>query len=291
LEPDYKIGVEKGGDISPYAHVQAENLEYEVEPGEVSLRSFRVMDSLENHIWDEDGRLDLRVRRALMEVSDDFWESCNVRWVKPKTVLLTGSICNYNWSEYSDVDVHVVVDFKDVHEREEFVQEYFDEKKNEWNDEHGKLNVYGFPVEMYVENVGAETVSGGVYDLWTNEWVKVPEKGRIKPIMLNKYAIKDVVAGIMTEIDDLCDEFEKETDSHRIEAIGDSASELLDKIKRIRKVGLKKSGESSAGNIAYKAVKRAGYLEKLWKLSAEVYDKLNSINESKSFSKAVSAMF
>ena len=291
MKEDYTIGFEEWADACPYAHVQNENMEYEVEPDEISLRSFKVRDCLENHIWNEEGKLDLRVRRALMDVSDDFWETCNVRWVKPKTVLLTGSICNYNWSEYSDVDVHVVVDFSEVHDNVEFVQEYFDEKKNEWNSEHKKLNIYGFPIEMYVENVGAETVSGGVYDLWKNEWVKVPKHGRIKPIMLNKYGIKQVASDVMTEIDDLCDDFKDEEDLHRIEGIGDKASELLQKIKAIRKVGLKKSGESSSGNIAYKVIKRSGYLDKLWKLSADVYDKINSINEERSFCQAVSAMF
>jgi hypothetical protein len=144
---------------------------------------------------------------------------------------------------------------------------------------------------MYVENVGAETVSGGVYDLWKDKCIKHLEQGDVKPIMLNKYAIKLVASEIMTEIDDLCDKFKEEDDSHRIEVIGDKASELLKRIKNIRKVGLKKSGESSSGNIVYKAMKRSGYLEKLWKLSADVYDKLNSVNEEKSFEKAVSVMF
>ena len=104
-----------------------ENIEFEIEPEEIRLDSFKVKDYLENHIWNDDGSLDLSVRRALLDISDDFWESCNIRWVKPKTVLLTGSICNFNWSEFSDVDVHLVVDFSEIHENKEFVQEYFDE--------------------------------------------------------------------------------------------------------------------------------------------------------------------
>jgi hypothetical protein len=280
-----KCGLDSG------VKIQKENIQIEVEPDEVSLKSFKLRDSLENHIWGEDGRLDLSVRRVLMDVSDDFWETCNIRWVKPKTVLLTGSICNYNWSEFSDVDVHLVVDFSEVHERKDFVQEYFNEKKNEWNNEHGKLNVYGFPIEMYVEDVDAGTVSGGVYDLWKNEWVREPKHGRMKPIMLNKYVIKQVAADLMTEIDELCDEFEAESDSHKVGVIGDRASELLDKIGKIRKIGLKNGGESSSGNVVYKVLKRAGYLERLWKLSADVYDKLNSLDEEKSFNMAVSVMF
>ena len=86
----------------PNRHMQNENMEYEVEPEEISLESFAVRDYLDNHIWNDDNVLDSRVRNSLIDISDDFWDSCGIRWVKPKTVILTGSICNFNWSEYSD---------------------------------------------------------------------------------------------------------------------------------------------------------------------------------------------
>lgn len=267
-----------------------ENLEIEVEPEEISLKSFKVRDYLENHIWDEDGNLDPMVRRVLMGVSDDFWESCNVRWVKPKGVLLTGSICNFNWSKYSDVDVHVVVDFSEVHDNKEFVQEYFDDKKNDWNNSHEHLNVYGFPIELYVEDINADTTSAGIYDLWKNEWVKEPEEGNIEPIKLNKYAIKEVAAEIMTEIDDLCDAFDGEEDKHKLEEIADAADVLSKKIKSIRKVGLKR-GEMGSGNIAYKVARRMGYLDKLWKLKTDCYDKINSIGHNKTFDEKITEMY
>jgi hypothetical protein len=280
----------KGNKINTTPLSMNENMEIEVEPEDISLRSFKVRDYLENHIWDDEGNLDLSVRRALMDISDDFWKSCNVRWVKPKTVLLTGSICNFNWSKYSDIDVHLVVDFSKVHSKKDFVQEYFDEKKNEWNNAHDKLKVYGFPVEMYVEDVDTETVSGGIYDLYQNKWIKKPTGVDIKPIKLNKYGIKEVASVIMTEIDDMCDEFQEETDKHKIEVIGEKCEELLSKIKAIRKTGLKK-GEMGSGNIVYKVIKRSGYMDKLWKLSTDIYDKLNSINEEMTFESRIRTTF
>lgn len=285
------IGCVKDVDVIPCKPVMNENMEYEVEPEEISLRSFRVRDYLENRIWDEDGNLDLKVRRALMDISDDFWEHCNITWVKPKTVLLTGSICNFNWSEYSDIDLHLVVDFGEIHENREFVQEYFDEKKNDWNNSHDNLKIYGYQVELYVEDIDAETASGGIYDLWKNEWVRKPKEGNIEPIKLNKYAIKQVASDIMTEIDDLCDRFENEKDSHKIQGIGERCHELLKKIKSIRKRGLEKGGESSSGNIMFKVIKRSGYIEKLWKLSDDVYDRVNSITEEVVFRDRMRIMF
>lgn len=267
-----------------------ENIALEVEPEEVSLKSFKVNDYLENHIWGDDGNLDPCVRRVLMDISDDFWEFCNIRWVKPKTVLLTGSICNFNWSEYSDIDVHVVVDFSEIHDNKEFVQEYFDDKKNDWNNSHENLNVYGFPVELYVEDINAGTTSAGIYDLWKNEWLKEPEEGNLEPIKLNKYAIKQVASEIMTEIDDLCDAFDNEDDKHKIEEIGDAADDLSKKIKATRKIGLKK-GEMGSGNIVYKVIRRMGYLDKLWKLKTDCYDKINSIGQDKTFEEKITETY
>lgn len=288
-KPDYKICFEHGG-VEPYAHIQTENVECEVEPEEISLKSFKIRDYLENHIWDEDNTLDIRARNALIDISDDFWESCNIRWVKPKTVLLTGSMCNFNWSEYSDIDVHIVVDFSEIHENKDFVQEYFNEKKDNWNNSHEGLKVYGYPVEMYVEDINADTESGGIYDLWKNEWIKEPTEGKIEPIRLNKYAIKDIASEIMTKIDDLCGSYENEDDKHKLEVINKDAKELKDKIKKIRKIGLKHS-ESGSLNIVFKVLRRSGYLDKLRELMHNTYDKINSITENNHFSKSINRIF
>lgn len=289
-KPDYIIGVEPGG-VDPYAHIiQNENMEYEVEPEEVSLKSFSVRDYLENHIWNDDGILDGRVRNSLMDIADDFWESCNIRWVKPKGVILTGSICNFNWSEYSDIDVHIVVDFSEIHDKKDFVQEYFNEKKNDWNNSHEDLKIYGYNVEMYVEDVDAETESSGMYDLWKNKWIKKPKSGNIEPIKLNKYAIKDVAAKIMTDIDDLCDSYENETDKHKLDVTSDKIKKLKHKIKVMRKIGLE-NGESGSLNIVYKILRRSGYLDKIRDISNKTYDKVNSLGENNSFEESIRRIF
>jgi len=125
----------------------------------------------------------------------------NITWVKPEGYILTGSICNFNWSEYSDIDLHIVVDFKKVDKRVEFVEEYFKSKKNAWNNEHESLEIYGYKVELYVEDIDAETESGGIYDLEGNEWLKKPNPDDIEEIGLEKYEIKSMAADFMTQID------------------------------------------------------------------------------------------
>ena len=264
-------------DLDKYGNLN-ENIESEVEANQVNLDSFKKQKELAPKIWNGD-KLNSRVRLKLLDIADDFWETTDIGWTKPKGIVLMGSICNYNWSKFSDIDLHLQVDFSEIDNKKDFVQEYFNGKKNEWNKEHSKLKIFGFPVELYVEDIDADTNSGGVYDLEENDWIKKPTKDGIKPIGLNKYSIKDKSAKIMTDIDDLYDVFKKTDDDAELRKIGEKARHILDYVKSMRKKGLNRGGESDSFNVIYKVLRRAGYMDMLWNLSSSLYDKLNSIDE------------
>ena len=256
-----------------------ENLEYEVDSSDIDLSSFKKKDNLAPSLW-RGGTLNPRARLKLLDIADDFWSFVNITWVKPKSIILTGSICNYNWSEHSDIDLHLVVDFSEIDEKKEFVKEYLDAKKIQWNEEHDTLTIYGFKVELYAQDVDEGTESGGIYDLENNKWIKEPSKGEIKPIGIEKYTIKDNASKIMTIIDNMRDAFVSAEDSHVVDEIGEDADLLWAKVRQMRKDSLSSDGEMGIGNITYKVLRRTGYLDKLWSLKSMVYNKQNSINES-----------
>lgn len=255
-----------------------ENIDFEVNSSDIDLSSFKKKNRLAP-IWNEQGELNPKIRLKLLDIADDFWEFVNLKWVKPSGVILTGSICNFNWSSFSDIDLHLIVDFDEIDEKTEFVRDYLDAKKNEWNNEHEDLKILDYPVELYVQNLDEIPQSSGIYDLEENDWIKKPNASDIKSIGLNKFSIKDKAANIMTIIDDMYDALNSTNDLHDIEQIGDDAKYLWKKVKNMRKKGLEGQGESSSANIVYKILRRTNYLEKLWKLSTIVYDRSNSINE------------
>lgn len=264
------------------SNIMSENVESELDQSEVNLSSFKVNDTLAPKLWNG-LKLNPKARLRLLDIADDFWATADVTWVKPKGIILTGSICNFNWSKFSDIDLHIVVDFSEVDERKDFVQEYFDGKKNAWNNDHKALKIYGYPVEVYVEDVDAKTNSGGIYDLEENKWVREPKKGEIKKIGLDKYDIKKLVAKYATKIEEICDAAEQTDDEHELGEIGKKANSLLNRIKRMRKYGLERSGEGDSFNIAYKCYRRMGYLDKLFDVKSKLYDRIKSIglDESK----------
>lgn len=246
----------------------------EVEASDISLKSFEIQDKLNPKFW-INNKINSRVRLKLLDLADEFIESLAVDWVKPKDIVITGSIANYNWSKYSDVDVHILIDFKEVWKKTEFVQDYFDSKKALWAQEHEQLKIYGFPVEMYVEDTNGDNPSSGIYSLNKNKWIVEPND--FQDAQLNEPFIKDKAAKIMTEIDNIDDKIKKETDNHKLEVLSTKLKKLFDKLHKQRQESLDKNGEMGTYNIIWKVLRRSGHLDKIWEIINTVYNKVNSI--------------
>lgn len=247
----------------------------EVSSSDISLKSFEVQDELNPKIWVND-KLNSRVRLRLLDIADDFIDELSVRWVKPEDIILTGSIANYNWSKYSDIDVHIIIDFSKIYKKKEFVEDYFNSKKELWKRDHEDLTIYGFPVELYVQDKDDKLEAGGVYSLDKNEWIKEPKN--IDDAKINEVYVKEQAAKFMTLIDNYEKDLKKETDNHKIDMIGKNVKKLLDKIKGIRKESLKRSGEMGSGNVIYKIIRRMGYLDKIWDIINNTYNKSKTIS-------------
>ena len=253
---------------------ESEYMINEVEASDISLKSFEIQDELNPKFW-INNKINSRVRLKLLDLADEFIESLAVDWVKPKDIVLTGSIANYNWSKYSDVDVHILIDFKEVWKKTEFVQDYFDSKKALWSQEHDELKIYGFPVEMYVEDANSDNPSSGIYSLNKNKWIVEPNN--FQDAHLNEPFIKEKSAKIMSEIDDIDEKIKKEKDNHKLETLSAKLKKIFDKLHKQRQESLDKNGEMGTYNIIWKVLRRSGHLDKIWEIINTVYNKVNSI--------------
>ncbi len=240
------------------------------------IKSFDVQKKLNNKIWVKN-KINSRIRLKLLDIADEFFESLQVDWVKPIDIIFTGSLANYNWSKYSDIDLHIVLDFKDVDERTTFVKDYFDSKKKLWNEEHENLTICGFPVELYVQDKNEKHSSSGVYSLEKNEWIVEPNRDDFMSSKLNKDMIVNKSAKFIDEIDELEKKIKLEHDTAKLDILSKKVKNLYDKLKGIRKESLKNGNEMSFGNIIWKVLRRTKYIEKIFKLKTQTYDKINSI--------------
>lgn len=248
-------------------------------PEDVDLSSFNIKRELNPKFW-KNNLLDSRIRLKLLDIADDFIDFLGVDWVKPDDIIITGSLANFNWNKkYSDIDLHVLIDFSKVDKRTDFVKKYFDSLKNQWNEEHGDLKIFGFPVEVYVQDTNETHASSGVYSLDKNEWITEPKRDKLANAKVNKSLIRSKVARYIDSIDELIKQYkENKDDSYKIEKISVEANRLWDAIKNERKNELNKGkSEISNGNIVFKCLRRLEYLDKLYNLKQQTYDNLNSL--------------
>ena len=251
----------------------------ETNPEDVDLSSFNIKRELNPKFW-KNNLLDSRIRLKLLDIADDFIEFLGVDWVQPDDIIMTGSLANFNWSKkYSDIDLHVLIDFSKVDKRTDFVKKYFDSLKNLWNEEHEDLTIFGFPVEVYVQDTNETHTSSGVYSLDKNAWLTEPIRDKLAKAKVNKHLIRTKVAKYIDSIDNLIDLYKKyRKDNHKIEIIAQKANKLWDSIKNERRGELNNGkSEISNGNIVFKSLRRLGYLDKLYKLKTKAYDNLNSL--------------
>ena len=246
------------------------------ETADIDFSSFTPQQELNPKIW-PNGKINSRVRLKLLDIADDFFKTLKIGWLKPIDILLTGSMANYNWSKYSDFDLHLLLDFSDVDENVDFVHEYFTAKKKLWNEEHENLMIYGFPVEVYVQDIDENLISNGIYSLYKNKWIIEPSKDNLQSLGQDKETIKSKAVETMKKIDALYNatfDINHGSDGEKLLA---QIQKLITIIKGIRKQSLTKGGEMAAGNIFFKILRRTGYIEKLFNAKTLAYDRKESI--------------
>ena len=256
---------------------QNENvIDEEVSYDDIDMSSFKIKDSLNKDIWSANG-IKPRIRWRLLQIAEDFWDSVEIKFTEPIDVIITGSIANYNWSSFSDIDLHLVVDFTKIDERKDFIKSFMDAKKNIWNDMHDELTLAGFNVELYVQDLSDTIDATGIYSLYKNKWLRKPSRSVFLTKDVDDDDVRKMAANLINSIDELEGQYLSEMDVDDLQNVSVRVNELYDKIRDIRKKYLDKDGEFSLGDKVYKVLRRSGYLEKLIDLKAKTYDKMMSL--------------
>ena len=248
-----------------------------IEKEEIDLSSFKIRNKLNPKIFDSEQHMYGDVRTRMLMIADDFFETLDIGWVDIDDIILTGSLANFNWSRFSDVDLHILLKFEDVDDNVDLVREYFNSKKNLWNEKHN-ITIKGYDVELYVQDTTEPHVSSGVYSvLWDGGVVK-PEKGS------KKIDEKKVTQKVNSLVDTIKHSFKLYKESEYDKVIR-SIKNLKEKITKMRQSGLDREGEYSFENIAFKVLRRMEFLDKLSELETLAYDKSLTLDESIRFLK------
>lgn len=234
------------------------------------LDSFKIKDSLNPKIWEnasepKKAKLIPKIRKALEKISEEFIDDLGDD-VFVDDVHLMGSLANFNWSEFSDFDLHIMIDFERYGKEEELYKELFDMKKKLFNLKHN-IKIFGYDVEVYAQDSSEKAHSDGVYSIMENEWVSIPKKTNFK---LDEKLLKNKIKCWTDKIDDAIEDA-KETGEV------ENLKNIKEKLKDYRQSGLEKKGELSYENLVFKYLRRSGHIEKLFDLKNKIKDKKLSV--------------
>ena len=237
------------------------------------LDSFTPQETLNRDAFDGDKMMP-EIRERLMEIAQDFIDGIEFK-MDVEDITLTGSLANYNFSKYSDFDLHILVDYAAIDGDKELVKRFFQDLKAVWNIRHN-IFLKGFEVEIYVQDTNESHMSSGVYSVQNDEWVIKPEREEVARFPIDQPNIEKKADDIVFQID----RAENLLKGDKLTDALDAIDRLKQKVRNLRKTGLsKEDGVYSVENLAFKTLRRSGDLERLSTLKNKAYDRQMSITQ------------
>jgi len=231
-----------------------------------------INDTLEPKIW-QNNKLNESVRQNLIAIAVDFFDELGFGddfGGQIEDITFTGSAANFNWTKKSDIDLHLIIDFAKIDENYDLVREYFSAKTSNWNKMH-EIKIFGYEVEVYVQDPSEVHHSSGVYSIKNDEWIVEPTRKEPKidasMVMRKASSFSDMVE----RVEDFYDDKDYQN-AHTF------SLKLAKKIKKFRQAGLEDRGEYSFENLAFKFLRNSGIIKRLFDVRNKSYDKMMSLD-------------
>lgn len=235
-------------------------------------------------LW-EGNELKSEVKEKILQIVDTFVRGLSDDGIKMnvKDIVLIGSNASYNYSDISDLDVHIMVDTKELECPDNLYPLLYSSYRSIFNKKYD-IEFYGTGVEVFVDTEGTKTISNGIYSL-NSGWIKEPVKEDIPEFDKERF-IKEFIRW-EDEYFEIIKGEDVTTDEKQIQDIKESIeSNKIDKIDNfiedvydLRKMSLQKDGEYSIGNLVFKEMRALGYLDNLKALKNQLKSKELSLEE------------
>jgi hypothetical protein len=201
---------------------------------------------LNPEFWYED-KLVEKDREVLINNAYKFLAFSGLEPITVQDIVFTGSSANFNYTKYSDIDIHILVNSPLAGSDELY------DKKSLWTENHKNLKIGNYPIEYYIQNAHESFPKGqGVYSLLRDKWLVKPThlKG-IAHLLQDPKTIEKVKYNI---------HYAKELLKNGTKSTIDMYKE---KLRKMRQAGLDREGEFSVENIVYKELRNRHFIDKL----------------------------
>lgn len=216
---------------------------------ESSQLTLQYHTELNPELWDHQ-TLKTEVKDKLLQIADVWSKFANIPGDAIEDLLIVGGNANFNYTPYSDIDLHILVDKSKIADCPEILDDYLKDKKYIWSQTHD-IKIYGHDVEIYAQDINEPVpFNQGCYSLLKDDWVAAPKQEKVD---LDSPELKLKIDNHIHKIESLLS-----TNADDV-----SVQRLKDKIRDMRSAGLKKAGEFSLENLTFKELRNLGYFDRI----------------------------
>lgn len=220
-------------------------------------------DELNPDLWEND-ELKSEVKNKLLEIVDKFKENLSEDAIEldVKDIVIIGSNANYNYTDQSDIDLHIVADTSVYEDQKELAVKLYDAYKRLFNNKYDPT-IYGHEVEIYVEPDNIRANSNGMYSL-NSGWLKFPENTAIPELD-------------EAELQSLVSDYEEKIQN--VDSI-DEIDNVINDLYILRQQSILSDGEYGIGNQCFKEIRNLGLLKELKDKKVQLETEEMSLTES-----------
>lgn len=210
-------------------------------------------------LW-ENEKLRPSIRQKLLDFATTWADFAKIPPNLIEDITLVGGSAGYNYTDKSDLDVHILLDRNKLGRRD-LVDELLQTKKSLWGLQH-HVTIAGLPIEGYAQDrLEGHPKSQGVYSILNDVWLQKPEHPPVLDI--ESPSFKSKVQKYIDQVDHLINTNATLSEFKRLKA----------KLKDMRSTGLSRSGEYDQNNIIFKTLRDLGVLDRMTKYVRDTTDK------------------
>ena len=226
-------------------------------------------EKLNPKFWD-DFKLKTRIRDKLLKIGTDFYDGTDL---EPEIIdiVLTGSLANYNYNEYSDFDIHIIIDYREIYGKRDVIEAGINSYRIRWNELHN-IVIQGHDIEVYIQDKNETHTSSGEFSLLNDKWIIKPEYNEPE---IDEIEIDERFKLFKSGIKQLLKASKKDMNSVMSKKYYIASYQLKKKIHGERKIDLlTDKAEFSVGNLVFKKLRNSGYFGELISVINIFYDKI-----------------
>jgi len=240
-------------------------------------------------LWTADEVLKPEVEEKIKQIVDVFLAGLAEDEIKinVRDILIIGSNASYNYTPYSDLDLHIIVDTDSLECPDNLYSKLYSAYRSLFN-KRLDIDFYDIPVEIYVEDESTPRVSNGVYSVLNREWLQEPKYVNIPDMDMDAFnaelakweeRYRQVLNDAVGELEEYYEPDPDAAEDIKTQQIKEIDAYIED-LYNLRKIGLPLTGEYGLENVIFKTIRNKGYLDRLKDLKNELLGKELSLEET-----------